>query len=85
MCEQGACDLVADIAAWLPLVMIGDALGVAPEDHPTLLRWSDDLMRGQGQADEALVMAMIGAFEGYTELHRRGDRRPPAAARATTS
>ena len=46
--------------------MIGDALGVAPKDHPTLLQWSDDLMRGQGQADEALLMAMIGAFEGYT-------------------
>jgi cytochrome P450 family 142 subfamily A polypeptide 1 len=64
--EQGRCDLVADIAAWLPLVMIGDALGVAREDHPTLLRWSDDLMRGQGQTDDALVAAMIGAFEGYS-------------------
>jgi cholest-4-en-3-one 26-monooxygenase len=66
VCEQGECDLVADIAAWLPLVMIGDALGVAEEDHPTLLRWSDDLMRGQGQTDEGLVGAMIGAFEGYS-------------------
>jgi cholest-4-en-3-one 26-monooxygenase len=64
--EQGRCDLVADIAAWLPLVMIGDALGVAREDHPTLLRWSDDLMRGQGQTDEALLAGMIGAFEGYS-------------------
>jgi cholest-4-en-3-one 26-monooxygenase len=70
VCEQGSCDLVTDIAAWLPLVMIGDALGVAPEDHPTLLQWSDDLMRGQGQSDEALVLAMIGAFEGYTTYIR---------------
>lgn len=65
VCEQGECDFVADIAAWLPLVMIGDALGVEEKDHPTLLQWSDDLMSGQGQTDEALVMAMIGAFEGY--------------------
>lgn len=65
--EAGRCDLVADIAAWLPLVMIGDALGVASGDHATLLRWSDDLMRGQGTGDEALVMAMIAAFEGYSE------------------
>ena len=65
VCEQGECDFVTDIAAWLPLVMIGDALGVEPEDHPTLLRWSDDLMRGQGQADEGLVLAMMAAFEGY--------------------
>jgi cytochrome P450 family 142 subfamily A polypeptide 1 len=46
--------------------MIGDALGVAHDDHPTLLRWSDDLMRGQGSADPDRVAAMIGAFEGYT-------------------
>jgi cholest-4-en-3-one 26-monooxygenase len=65
-CEAGTADMVADFAAWLPLVMIGDALGVAPEDHPTLLRWSDDLMRGQGQDDPELVAAMLGAFEGYT-------------------
>jgi cytochrome P450 family 142 subfamily A polypeptide 1 len=70
VCEQGSCDVVADIAAWLPLVMIGDALGVAAEDHPTLLRWSDDLMKGQGQSDEALVLAMIGAFEGYADYIR---------------
>ena len=66
VCEAGSCDVVGDVAAWLPLVMIGDALGVAPEDHPTLLRWSDDLMRGQGQADPDLVAGMLGAFEGYT-------------------
>jgi len=65
VCEEGECDFVSDIAAWLPLVMIGDALGVEPADHPTLLKWSDDLMRGQGQADDALVMAMASAFEGY--------------------
>ena len=65
-CEAGTADMVGDFAAWLPLVMIGDALGVASEDHPTLLRWSDDLMRGQGQTDPDLVAGMLGAFEGYT-------------------
>jgi cholest-4-en-3-one 26-monooxygenase len=65
-CEKGSCDFVGDFAAWLPLVMIGDALGVAPEDHPQLLRWSDELMTGQGAADEAAVMAMIAAFDGYS-------------------
>ncbi|OWY60832.1 cytochrome P450, partial [cyanobacterium TDX16] len=38
--ERGEADFVNDIAAWLPLVMIGDALGVEEEDHPTLLKWS---------------------------------------------
>ncbi len=65
-CEAGNCDFVADFAAWLPLVMIGDARGVAPEDHPTLLCWSDDLMAGQGSAEEADVLAMLAAFDGYT-------------------
>jgi cytochrome P450 family 142 subfamily A polypeptide 1 len=65
VCEQGACDFVSDFAAWLPLVMIGDALGVEPQDHPALLQWSDDLMRGQGQTDDELVLAMASAFEAY--------------------
>jgi cytochrome P450 family 142 subfamily A polypeptide 1 len=62
---RGECDFVADVAAWLPLVMIGDALGFDEADHPTLLRWSDDLMRGLGQEDPERVKAMMDAFEGY--------------------
>ena len=46
VCERGACDFVWDIAAPLPLIMIGDALGVAPEDRADLMRWSDDMLRG---------------------------------------
>ena len=30
--------------------MIGDMLGVAPEDRDDLLRWSDDMLKGQGCA-----------------------------------
>jgi cytochrome P450 family 142 subfamily A polypeptide 1 len=68
VCERGEMDFVSDFAAWLPLVMIGEALGVAPEDHPTLLKWSDDLMRGQGSADEHLINEMLAAFAGYSEF-----------------
>src|SRR5271170_1028236 len=39
VCEQGSCDFVQDVAAPLPLIMIGDMLGVAPEDRDDLLRW----------------------------------------------
>ena len=66
VCERGEMDFVADFAAWLPLIIIGDALGVETEDHPTLLKWSDDLMRGQGATDEHLVNGMLEAFSGYT-------------------
>lgn len=68
VCERGEMDFVGDFAVWLPLVMIGDALGVAPEDHPTLLKWSDDLMRGQGTTDEHLLNEMMAAFAGYSEF-----------------
>lgn len=46
VCERGECDFVWDVAAPLPLIMIGDALGVEPEDHDTLMRWSDEMLRG---------------------------------------
>jgi cholest-4-en-3-one 26-monooxygenase len=64
--DHGQCDFVTDVAAWLPLVMIGDALGFEDADHPMLLRWSDDLMRGLGQDDPEKLAAMMAAFEGYT-------------------
>ncbi|MGH9289011.1 MAG: cytochrome P450 [Acidimicrobiales bacterium] len=64
--DRGRCDFVTDVAAWLPLVMIGDALGFEEADHPTLLKWSDDLMRGLGQDDPDRLTAMMAAFEGYT-------------------
>src|SRR5262245_1215835 len=69
--DQRQCDFVTDVAAWLPLVMIGDALGFEEADHPTLLRWSDDLMRGLGQDDPERVGAMMAAFEGYTSYMAR--------------
>jgi cytochrome P450 family 142 subfamily A polypeptide 1 len=46
--------------------MIGDALGFEEADHPTLLKWSDDLMRGLGQDDPEKLTSMMEAFEGYT-------------------
>jgi cholest-4-en-3-one 26-monooxygenase len=62
---QPSCDLVWDVAAWLPLIVIGDSLGFAEEDHPTLLQWSDDLMRGLGTDDPDLLTAQAEAAIGY--------------------
>ncbi len=64
-------DLISDVAAWIPLVVIGDALGMDGRDHPELLEWSDDLMRGLGASDPALVEKMIGAFDGWQTFIRR--------------
>jgi cytochrome P450 family 142 subfamily A polypeptide 1 len=57
VCEQGECDFVMDVAAWLPMIMIGDALGVAPEERSTLLRWSDDMLSGLSGAPEGMEKA----------------------------
>ncbi|MGO8861170.1 MAG: cytochrome P450 [Acidimicrobiales bacterium] len=64
ICEKGACDLVAEFAAWLPLIVIGDALGVDPADRAQLLRWSEDMMTMLGQRQEgALERATAAAME----------------------
>ncbi len=67
VCERGSCDLVHDLAAPLPMIMIGDALGVAPDDRAELLRWSDDMvsgLSGVSSSDEAMMRAAT-AFSDY--------------------
>jgi cytochrome P450 family 142 subfamily A polypeptide 1 len=68
VCEKGECDFVNDIAAWLPMIMIGDWLGVAPEDRAKLLRWSDDMLKGlTGATEDELMVRASQAFTEYTE------------------
>jgi cytochrome P450 family 142 subfamily A polypeptide 1 len=69
--ERGECDFVWDLAAWLPLAMIGDALGVDPNDHSKVLEWSDNLMRALGAADPTLVERAMTTFMEYDEYARR--------------
>ncbi|HUO38151.1 MAG TPA: cytochrome P450 [Mycobacterium sp.] len=44
VCERGECDFVRDLAAPLPMAVIGDMLGVRPEQREMFLKWSDDLV-----------------------------------------
>src|SRR4029077_7125269 len=53
-----------DIAAWLPMIMIGDALGVKPEDRKQLLDWSDGMMKALTGAPDGVEKA-TEAFIGY--------------------
>jgi cholest-4-en-3-one 26-monooxygenase len=71
VCERGECDFVWDLAAPLPLIMIGDALGVAPEDRDQLMRWSDDMLRGQTAGDDEALVRAGDAFVGYTDYASR--------------
>lgn len=67
VCEQGSCDFVRDLAAPLPMAVIGDMLGVLPTERATLLKWSDDLVCGlSATADEAALQAVVEAFAGYS-------------------
>ncbi len=76
VCEQGSCDFVADVAAPLPIIMIGDMLGVAPEDRDDLLRWSDDMLKGQGSPDPEAMIRAADAFTGYSDyIHPVFDER----------
>jgi cytochrome P450 family 142 subfamily A polypeptide 1 len=68
--ERGECDFVTDIAAWLPLIMIANDLGVAPEDRAQLLEWSDAMLSALTGHPESLEPATI-AFMGYREYAER--------------
>ena len=67
VCEQGHADFVRDIAAPLPMIVIGDMLGVAPEDRDSLLRWSDDMVKALGSPDPTAMDAAAVAAMEYAE------------------
>jgi cytochrome P450 family 142 subfamily A polypeptide 1 len=70
-------DFVKDVAAWLPLIVIGDMLGVEPEDHAHLLRWSDDMLSATGVSTPEVLERAQNAFLAYREYQGRvlADRR----------
>jgi cytochrome P450 family 142 subfamily A polypeptide 1 len=69
--ERGEADLVRDIAAHLPMIMIGDALGVRPEHRADLLRWSDDMVTAlstEATEDDLLKAGTaFGEYNAYAE------------------
>jgi cytochrome P450 family 142 subfamily A polypeptide 1 len=65
--DRGGCEFVHDVAAQLPLIMIGDMLGVSPDDRGQLLRWSDEMLKSQGDPNPESLEAATMAFAEYTE------------------
>ena len=53
-----------DIAAPLPMIVIGNMLGVAPEDRDDLLRWSDDMLKALGSPDPGAMDTAALAADG---------------------
>jgi cytochrome P450 family 142 subfamily A polypeptide 1 len=76
VCERGECDFVHHLAAPLPMIVIGDMLGVAAADRDDLLRWSHGMLASLTGEPEALDVA-AAAFGEYVEYARRmiADRR----------
>ncbi|MGV0790307.1 cytochrome P450 [Mycolicibacterium sp. XJ1819] len=68
VCERGECDFVWDIAAPLPMAVIGDMLGVRPEEREMFLKWSDDLVSFlSSTADPEKFQLTMDAFAAYSE------------------
>jgi cytochrome P450 family 142 subfamily A polypeptide 1 len=70
VCERGECDLVNDLAAPLPMAVIGDMLGVLPDEREMFLKWSDEMMVGLSstvtEADMRVTMDAFVAYNDYT-------------------
>ena len=76
VCETGSADFVTDIAAPLPMIVIGNMLGVAPEDRADLLRWSDDMLKALGSPDPgAMDRAAMAAMEYAAYITAVADQR----------
>jgi cytochrome P450 family 142 subfamily A polypeptide 1 len=75
---KGRFDFVREVAAPLPMILIGDMLGVEPADRDTLLRWSDDMLKAlSSTATPELALAAMTAFAEYKAYNEKvvADRR----------
>lgn len=69
---RGECDAVADLAAWLPMHVIGDMLGFPEAHRGTLLQWSDDMLRALVDTDdEDQLMPAAIAYRGFRAFATR--------------
>jgi cholest-4-en-3-one 26-monooxygenase len=72
VCERGHCDLVWDVAAPLPLLLIADMLGFDSDTHDDLLRWSDDVLRATTVFPSPdIARAALEAMLGFRECQLR--------------
>jgi hypothetical protein len=69
----GEADLIRDFAYPLPVAVIGDLLGVPPDDHDLLKAWSDELATFIGSS-QMTPDKYQRAAHGVLELHRYFER-----------
>ncbi len=75
---RDSCDLVEDIALWLPLHVIADLVGVPEEDRRMIFDWTEksfgfDESVGVEERGQALI-SMYGYADGMCEIRRQEPR-----------
>jgi cytochrome P450 len=76
--DQGSCDLVNDLALWLPLHVIADLVGVPEEDRRQVFEWTeltfgfDSSVTAEQRSEAAL--AMYSYADGMCDLRRAEPR-----------
>jgi cholest-4-en-3-one 26-monooxygenase len=70
VCERGECDVVHDLAAPLPMIVIGDMLGVDTADRDDLLRWSHGMLASLSGEPEGYEAAAVAFGEYVAYAHR---------------
>ena len=70
--DRGECDIVRDIATPLPMLMIGELMGLPAEDHDRLLHWSDLFATG-GEEIRSEVEHAVLEWNNYimAKVHER--------------
>jgi cytochrome P450 family 142 subfamily A polypeptide 1 len=57
---KGECDFVTEVAAPLPMTVIGEMLGIPADDQTLLQHWSDEMIKGaDGKATDSTVDAYM--------------------------
>jgi cytochrome P450 family 142 subfamily A polypeptide 1 len=58
--DKGECDFVTEVAAPLPMTVIGEMLGIPADDRTLLQHWSDEMIKGaDGKATDSTVDAYM--------------------------
>jgi len=65
--ERGECDFVREIATPLPMMIIGELLGVPESDYEQLLHWSDLFATGLQDMPESHLQQVIEAVRAWNE------------------
>ena len=75
--ERGSCELMHELAIPLPMIVVGDLLGVRPEDRAQFREWADTLVHQEPRRPETLEPARAAGgalgeyFAGVIEDRRR--------------